>query len=360
MAVCGVGPSVSTRTTGDVKSGTPTPGVVSALLGENLADRSYTSLVQKAKQPSMNIATDVWYFLVPLSDDRNTRPIELPGGGKILSEKPESPYVEKWRTWKCMSGMATTIRKHLKKDHGEMWRGVVITEKLKGWEELKAGCCPGLSEVGCNEHEPFSVEGFLDHLVKWIAVDDQSINVIESEELRDLLLFVGTKLKDGDIPHQMKLAQLLIERFRIETELLAHDMQNALRRIAFTADAWSDPAKRAHLGITGSWMSKKTIREGNEKNMFDVQLAKNELLQECETRWSSIMLMVDHTLELHPEVLRDVTTFLNVPHKIQEVLSAEKTPTAPLALPLYEMLLYILKERQKELPRIAHIIAAAI
>ncbi|KDQ52761.1 hypothetical protein JAAARDRAFT_50161 [Jaapia argillacea MUCL 33604] len=268
--------------------------------------------------------------------------------------------------------MATTIRKHLEKDHGEMWRGVVITEKLKGWEELKAGCRPGLSEVGCNEREPFSVKGFLDHLVKWIAVDDQSINVVESEELRDLLLFVGSELKDGDIPHRTKLAQLLIERFRTETELLAHDTQeghagakmgkvfmDVVKDYGIThkigmmtmdndscndtmmhyieGEMWElgipfdevgnhvhDPIGSCRNLVTACRASderrtdfQKTICEGNEKNMFDVQLAKNELLRECKTRWSSTMLMVDRTLELHPEC-------------------------------------------QKELPQIAHIIAAAI
>jgi hypothetical protein len=46
---------------------------------------------------------------------------------------------------------------------------MVILQKLKGWEEL------GSAEASPHDKEqvPFSVDGFYERLVRWIAVDDQ-------------------------------------------------------------------------------------------------------------------------------------------------------------------------------------------
>ncbi|KAJ7584888.1 hypothetical protein C8J56DRAFT_789034 [Mycena floridula] len=100
------------------------------------------------------------------------------------------------------------------------------------------------------------------------------------------------------------------------------------------------------------------------------------LLREVETRWSSTFLMIDRVVELlqavneflaldkyedlrHLQlsddtvrVLIDIRRFLFVFHVIQELVSAQKTPTLPIVLPLYEKLIVLLESLKEELPKI--------
>ena len=49
-----------------------------------------------------------------------------------------------------------------------------------------------------------------------------------------------------------------------------------------------------------------------------------------------------------------------IPHKVQELLSAEKTPTVPMVIPAYDRLHTLLKLATKSYPKIAHGIWASI
>ncbi|KAJ7794074.1 hypothetical protein B0H14DRAFT_2220719, partial [Mycena olivaceomarginata] len=103
-----------------------------------------------------------------------------------------------------------------------------------------------------------------------------------------------------------------------------------------------------------------------------------------ETRWSATFLMVDRVLEQYlaineflnaPEqediahhsfdamtlrVLQDIRRFLEIFHLVQEIVSAEKTPTLSVVLPLYEKLIVILNDLAKELGEISHAIKASV
>jgi hypothetical protein len=59
-------------------------------------------------------------------------------------------------------------------------------------------------------------------------------------------------------------------------------------------------------------------------------------------------------------VLDDIRTFLRVPHIVQEIVSAEKTPTLSIVLPIYEKLIVMLSNLRAQLPEIAHAINASI
>lgn len=59
------------------------------------------------------------------------------------------------------------------------------------------------------------------------------------------------------------------------------------------------------------------------------------------------------------QVLHDVRQFLHIPHAVQVLLSAEKTPTLSLALPMHEELLELFKGLESALPNISHSIRAA-
>ncbi|THU88275.1 hypothetical protein K435DRAFT_614132, partial [Dendrothele bispora CBS 962.96] len=53
-----------------------------------------------------------------------------------------------------------------------------------------------------------------------------------------------------------------------------------------------------------------------------------------------------------------VYEFLSYPHAVQEILSAEQTPTLSLVLPLYEKLVEELTQAKIDLPKISHAIDA--
>ncbi|KAJ3870504.1 hypothetical protein F5051DRAFT_341841, partial [Lentinula edodes] len=100
-------------------------------------------------------------------------------------------------------------------------------------------------------------------------------------------------------------------------------------------------------------------------------------------RWSSTFFVVDHFLELYPaieqfitndsklsdtvlfsavdiQVLNDIREYLYLFHSIQELASAEKTPTLSIVLPLYEGLIEMLGLMKSTLLNLAHIIKVSL
>jgi hypothetical protein len=53
----------------------------------------------------------------------------------------------------------------------------------------------------------------------------QSLNVVETQELRDLLLYLNADLKDGDIPHRTKLTRITFESYHREWKKLVEELQ---------------------------------------------------------------------------------------------------------------------------------------
>ena len=60
------------------------------------------------------------------------------------------------------------------------------------------------------------------------------------------------------------------------------------------------------------------------------------------------------------KVLADICEFLYAPHTVQELLSAEKTPTLSLVLPTYEQLILLLKHMMRKLDKLRHAIVATV
>ncbi|KAF9002795.1 hypothetical protein BDQ17DRAFT_1242876 [Cyathus striatus] len=96
-----------------------------------------------------------------------------------------------------------------------------------------------------------------------------------------------------------------------------------------------------------------------------------QLLHDCETCWSSTCQMICQVLQLYPQseyqfteddlgVLQDIDQVLEVSHKVQELLSTEKTLTLSLALPLYEVLLEKWWILQNTIPELSHYIGVGI
>ncbi|KAJ7334845.1 hypothetical protein DFH08DRAFT_706987 [Mycena albidolilacea] len=108
------------------------------------------------------------------------------------------------------------------------------------------------------------------------------------------------------------------------------------------------------------------------------------LLKDVETRWSATFLMIDRVLEQYQavdkflnapgqeeiahhsfdpmtlRVLQDIRRFLEIFHIVQEIVSAEKTPTLSIVLPMYEKLIVMLNDLAKDLDELSHAIKVSV
>ena len=64
--------------------------------------------------------------------------------------------------------------------------------------------------------------------------------------------------------------------------------------------------------------------------------------------------------ELILKVLADICEFLDLPHVVQEFLSAQLTPTLSMVLPAYENLILALEQLRREKRLIRHAISATL
>ncbi|CAA7271021.1 unnamed protein product [Cyclocybe aegerita] len=106
------------------------------------------------------------------------------------------------------------------------------------------------------EREPFTLEGFLDRLAKWVVVDDQSLDVVDCPELRDLLLYIGVELSDDDIPHRTKLSEIITTNFKQEYMAMLLDIENSLGCVSFTSDIWSRQNQEGYMGVTVHYLAR--------------------------------------------------------------------------------------------------------
>ena len=79
------------------------------------------------------------------------------------------------------------------------------------------------------------------------------------------------------------------------------------------------------------------------------------LIERAQTELSECLLS-DRELG----VLQDIHQVLEVAHKGQELLSAERTPTLSIALPAYETIIVKWKQLQVTIPELAPIIGQGI
>ncbi|KAI6100378.1 hypothetical protein EDD17DRAFT_1768156 [Pisolithus thermaeus] len=74
---------------------------------------------------------------------------------------------------------------------------------------------------------PFSISALHCYLVRFIMADDQSLNVIECPEFCELILLLHQDLRNSDIPHHMKLHELIIDAWREYFIILKRNMAKA-------------------------------------------------------------------------------------------------------------------------------------
>ncbi|KAJ7604850.1 ribonuclease H-like domain-containing protein, partial [Roridomyces roridus] len=134
----------------------------------------------------------------------------------------------------------------------------------------------------------------------------------------------------------------------------------------------------------------RIIKAGNEAHDWgnvddeEFELRVVGLLKDVDTRWSSTFLMIDRLLEQYPaierlldeyeetdlgskrlsaatrKVLADIRDFLLLLHSVQEIVSAEKTPTLSIVLPIYEQLIQMLRDFAQQHPKLRVGINAAV
>ncbi|KAF8831071.1 hypothetical protein HHX47_DHR1000060 [Lentinula edodes] len=183
------------------------------------------------------------------------RATEVESGGK------GGPSTNKFRIsyliWRNSDGQNKTILQHLLRHHQKAWTNTVVLKKLKGWEEVVRKADPDTRSKIPKEKLPFTIEGFREHLERWVAVDDQSIAVVECPEFWDLLWYTGTELEESDIPHRTKLSELIDKRFKSEYNKVIDEIRNSLGRLAITGDIWSRINLEGYLAITISYLHRK-------------------------------------------------------------------------------------------------------
>ncbi|KAJ3767345.1 hypothetical protein FB446DRAFT_600347, partial [Lentinula raphanica] len=136
------------------------------------------------------------------------------------------------------------------------------------------------------------------------------------------------------------------------TEYRAALESDLISRVRQLVNACRASGNRRH-DFKKTVLSTDGLDTGNEALLERVVV----LLRDVDTRWSSTFLMVDHFLELYPaierfirndpklsetaelfsttelQVLDDIRNYLFTFHSIQELASAEKTPTLSIVLP---------------------------
>ncbi|KAF8180256.1 hypothetical protein K438DRAFT_1976772 [Mycena galopus ATCC 62051] len=132
-------------------------------------------------------------------------------GVLILQQHAANPHVGTTKFAKSTS--SGVLRKHLYEHHINAW--VEGCDKLKIPIEAKEAA-RFVDAYRVHKHQkssstsdskpgkkrtPFYKDAFVDAIVEFIVGDDQSINVVENEQLRAIFLMLRVELKDSDIPH---------------------------------------------------------------------------------------------------------------------------------------------------------------
>ncbi|KAJ7794573.1 hypothetical protein B0H14DRAFT_2621774 [Mycena olivaceomarginata] len=170
-AVFGVGPSSATAGAAAAASQSVFhPSLI------NIPNVNFGSVLDNNTVSSAS-ATDVWFFVRGVNS--NAVPTSPPEPSEMLIKRPDKMEfshlacrfcsLERWSTWKNVDGQTPAIRNHLKAEHGKIWRVLVLLKQIKGGETIGAS-----TETAPGERKEFSIPGFYNRLVKWIAVDDQA------------------------------------------------------------------------------------------------------------------------------------------------------------------------------------------
>ncbi|QRW11789.1 AC9 transposase [Ceratobasidium sp. AG-Ba] len=144
-----------------------------------------------------------------------------------------------WHIWANKPGNTKAIRDHLLKFHNEEY---TLKCKEQGFD---------LSTIDLGDEldgtpPPFTRDGLIKRILRWIAVDDQPLSVVDQPEFR--------ALRNYDIPHRTKVAEEMHQAYLREKDSITKSMQNALGSISLTTDLWSDQLLRSFMAVTAHYI----------------------------------------------------------------------------------------------------------
>jgi hypothetical protein len=98
-------------------------------------------------------------------------------------------------------GVVSNIRKHLRSHHNKEWKLSCIALKLPNWEAYAVEMEGSDGVVLPVDKDEWTLDGFLERLIKWIVVDDQvksncifSICELTPSSLKELLTVLNSAI----------------------------------------------------------------------------------------------------------------------------------------------------------------------
>lgn len=186
---CGAGPPSEQENSTAVFSSTSNPSLAPGPAAE------HATQAPPKQSSAKDDASDVWRFMRALDTDVEPLVKPAPESEQILLRKPKSKFVgcilctyvyfvlslyivvsnaqyrNKWQTWKLGDGRTKSLRDHLRGHHNPLWTSICRAEGLKGWDKMPQAAV-----------EPFSHSVFLQHLLEWIASDDQVSCIFDDQK----------------------------------------------------------------------------------------------------------------------------------------------------------------------------------
>jgi hypothetical protein len=172
---CGVGPSTlatSLRVLPEESQGINDPPSSLSIAALSVAPGDFHAQhFAKPSEKSDGRAKDVWMWFWPVESKESPTPLK--DDEPILSQRPKALAIacrlcwakESWKAYKICDGVVSTLRNHLKSQHQSIY---------EGYQRMSAREAEQHQDKGQRTHEPFHLAGFFEHLLRWIAVDDQA------------------------------------------------------------------------------------------------------------------------------------------------------------------------------------------
>ncbi|CUA67706.1 Vacuolar protein sorting-associated protein 13a [Schizosaccharomyces pombe 972h-] [Rhizoctonia solani] len=280
-----------------------------------------------------------------------------------------------WHVWKNSpnGGLTGAIRTHMLKYHA-----YIYIEKCKSeGVSVKQLDCEELANLGFNLEGPqpaFTREGLLerwsDGLQSMTRCFPHIINLATQAYL-NALPESAEKFRQECVKQGIKLTE-------DQSEYIDAVKSNVV-------GACRDTVKAIRSSATRREAFKRNLIEGNQDGRFmlngkPTKFAVRQPGLDCPARWGSTADMIDDVRLLYLPILdysirhtdldipciahkqfsalQNVSTVLSVPRRVQQLLSAEQTPTLSLALPLYNNLIDIWRTCITKFPEQQHAISA--
>ncbi|KAJ8457093.1 hypothetical protein ONZ45_g18454 [Pleurotus djamor] len=167
------------------------------------------------------------------------------------------------------TGSISTLRTHISRrsDHVKIYKdkcaelGIATNWRAIANKE-STGPDNGLTQTnldGVVSHQPrmppFTYDGLVDHLVEFIASQDEAFRLVDQPAFRQLLKYLRPTLKDDDIPHRNTIRTQVIERAAAVEVKIKAVLKDLPSKVSFTFDAWTSEPGDPFLLVTGHYIT---------------------------------------------------------------------------------------------------------